>query len=59
MDGVRLLADILREEGISIAGGQLGLKGKIVRLAHMGYISKSDVDAGVAALVRRLSKVGA
>lgn len=54
VDGVKLLADILREEGISIAGGQLHLKGKIVRLAHMGYISKSDVEAGVAALERRL-----
>jgi aspartate aminotransferase-like enzyme len=59
VDGVKLLADILREEGISIAGGQLHLKGKIVRLAHMGHISKSDVDAGVDALARHLSKVKA
>jgi aspartate aminotransferase-like enzyme len=59
VDGVKLLADILREEGISIAGGQLQLKGKLVRLAHMGYISKSDVDAGVEALARRLAKVKA
>ena len=59
VDGNKLLADILREEGISIAGGQLHLKGKIFRLAHMGYISKSDVDAGVEALARRLSKVKA
>ena len=54
VDGTKLLADILREEGISIAGGQLNLKGKICRVAHMGYISKSDVDAGVDALARRL-----
>ncbi|HEX4049007.1 MAG TPA: alanine--glyoxylate aminotransferase family protein [Elusimicrobiota bacterium] len=59
VDGVKLLADILREEGISIAGGQLQLKGKLVRLAHMGYISKADVDAGVEALARRLAKVRA
>lgn len=59
VDGNKLLADILREEGISIAGGQLHLKGKIVRLAHMGHISKSDVDAGVAALASRLAKVKA
>ena len=59
VDGNKLLADILREEGISIAGGQLHLKGKIVRLAHMGFISKSDVDAGVAALASRLAKVKA
>ena len=54
VDGVKLLADILREEGISIAGGQLHLKGKIVRVAHMGYISTSDIDAGVEALARKL-----
>src|SRR5207248_1774264 len=53
VDGNKLLADILREEGISIAGGQLHLKGKIFRLAHMGHISKSDVDAGVEALAAR------
>lgn len=54
VDGNKLLADILREEGISIAGGQLHLKGKIFRLAHMGYISKADIDAGVDALAKRL-----
>ncbi len=59
VDGNKLLADILREEGISIAGGQLHLKGKIFRLAHMGHISKSDVDAGVEALAARLAKVKA
>lgn len=56
VDGNKLLADILREEGISIAGGQLHLKGRIFRLAHMAYISKADVDAGVAALAARLAK---
>ncbi len=59
VDGTRLLADILREDGISIANGQLHLKGRIVRLAHMGHIAQSDVDAGVAALARRLAKVRA
>ncbi|MBI5123427.1 alanine--glyoxylate aminotransferase family protein [Candidatus Roizmanbacteria bacterium] len=27
-----------------IAGGMGGLKGKIVRVAHMGYVTKSDLD---------------
>jgi len=48
------VARILAEEGISIAGGQGRLKGKVVRIAHMGYISKADLDAGFAALARRL-----
>jgi aspartate aminotransferase-like enzyme len=59
VDGTKLLADILREEGITIANGQLHLKGKIVRLAHMGHISKSDVDEGVSALASRLAKAKA
>lgn len=59
VDGNKLLADILKEEGISIAGGQLHLKGRIFRLAHMGYISKADIDAGVEALSRRLAKAKA
>ena len=59
VDGSKLLADILKEDGISIAGGQLHLKGKIFRLAHMGYISKSDIEAGVDALAKRLVGVKA
>jgi len=59
VDGTKLLSDILKEEGISIAGGQLHLKGKIFRLAHMGYISKSDIEAGVDALAKRLVGVKA
>ena len=58
-DGNKLLADILKQEGISIAGGQLHLKGKVCRVAHMAYISKSDVDAGVNALAARLTKAKA
>ncbi|MBI5596067.1 MAG: alanine--glyoxylate aminotransferase family protein [Elusimicrobia bacterium] len=54
MDGKKLIKDILREERISIAGGQLHLEGKIVRIAHMGWIKKADVDAGLKALSSRL-----
>jgi aspartate aminotransferase-like enzyme len=55
VDGQALIAEILREEGISIAGGQVHLKGKIIRIAHMGYISKADLDLGFAALEKRLA----
>jgi aspartate aminotransferase-like enzyme len=54
VDGSALIADILAEDGIAIAGGQGRLKGKVVRVAHMGYIRKTDLDAGFAALKRRL-----
>ena len=54
-----LIEEILKEESISIAGGQLHLKGKIIRIAHMGFISKSDLDAGFAAIEKRLARVKA
>ncbi|MBI5208851.1 MAG: alanine--glyoxylate aminotransferase family protein [Elusimicrobia bacterium] len=57
LDGKKLIRDILREERISIAGGQGPLSGKIVRVAHMGHIGKPDLDAGFEALSKRL-KVG-
>lgn len=59
VDGNKLLEEILATEGISIAGGQLHLKGKIIRIAHMGFITKADLDAGFAALEKRLAKAGA
>jgi aspartate aminotransferase-like enzyme len=59
VDGNALLAGILREEGISIAGGQLHLKGRIARLAHMAFISRADVDAGIDALAARLARTNA
>ncbi|MBI3547640.1 MAG: alanine--glyoxylate aminotransferase family protein [Elusimicrobia bacterium] len=58
VDGNKLLKEMLAEDKISIANGQEKLKGKIIRIAHMGHITKADVDAGIAALGRRLSKVG-
>ena len=59
VEGDTLIKEILREEGISIAGGQLQLKGKIIRIAHMGFIGKADLDAGFAALEKRLARAGA
>ncbi len=59
IDGNALLKALLEEERISIANGQEKLKGKIVRVAHMGYITQMDVDAGLAALARRLGPIAA
>lgn len=43
---------------ITIAGGQGSLKGKIFRLAHLGYVDESDVVVGLAALERVLPRLG-
>lgn len=55
VDGKKLIKDIRVNDRISLAGGQLHLEGKIVRIAHMGWIKKSDVDAGIKALAKRLA----
>ncbi len=57
IDGNELVNSLREEEGISIAGGQEALKGKIIRIAHMGYISQEDLTTGLKALQKRLSPV--
>jgi aspartate aminotransferase-like enzyme len=44
--------------GVTIAGGQSELKGKIFRIAHMGYIEEFDIIAGVACLEKVLNQLG-
>jgi aspartate aminotransferase-like enzyme len=40
-----------------IAGGMGGLKGKIVRVAHMGYVNKRDLDQVVVAFKKSLKEL--
>ncbi|HJT23837.1 MAG TPA: alanine--glyoxylate aminotransferase family protein [bacterium] len=44
--------------GISIAGGQGKVKGKIFRIGHLGYVDGSDVVLGVATLEMVMHRVG-
>ncbi len=44
--------------GITTVGGQDKLKGKIVRVGHMGYTDELDVVAGLAALEMVLAELG-
>ena len=44
--------------GITTVGGQDKLKGKIVRIGHMGYFDELDVVAGLAALEMVLFDLG-
>ncbi len=50
------LVEALREDGIWIAHGQKQLKGKILRVAHMGYIRKAAVARAFAAIEARLAR---
>ncbi len=44
--------------GITVVGGQAKLKGKIIRIGHMGYTDELDVISGLAALEMVLSELG-
>ncbi|RQD66492.1 MAG: alanine--glyoxylate aminotransferase family protein [Desulfonatronovibrio sp. MSAO_Bac4] len=58
VDGVNLLNVMAREYNVMAAGGQDHLKGKIVRIGHMGYVDWSDLLAGLYALRSSLVKCG-
>ena len=48
----------LKAEGIFVAGGQNDAKGRIIRVAMMGYATESDVMNALSVLERSLLKVG-
>lgn len=57
IDGKKWL-EILREKyKVVLAGGMGSTKGKIIRVAHMGYITKKDIDEVLAALKKSLVEV--
>lgn len=43
-DGQKIRVELERQFGITIMGGQDQAKGKIIRIGHMGYIQKSDLE---------------
>ncbi|OPY59318.1 MAG: Soluble hydrogenase 42 kDa subunit [Pelotomaculum sp. PtaU1.Bin065] len=47
-----------KQYGIAFAGGQGKLKGKIFRIAHMGFADKMDIIIAVSALEMALAQVG-
>ena len=55
VDGVELVKS-LKKKGIHVAGGQAQLKGKIIRVAHMGGITSKDIEETIKALKDCLGK---
>jgi aspartate aminotransferase-like enzyme len=47
-----------RQRGITIAGGQGSMKGKIFRISHMGYVDAFDVVTALGALELVLADLG-
>ena len=58
IDGEALLKKLEKQYGFKLAGGQDTLKGKIVRLGHMGYIDYFEVLGAIAALELVLLEMG-
>ena len=52
----RYLRDTMR---VTFAGGQDQLKGKIIRIAHLGYVGAFDIVVSIAALEMALKHFGA
>lgn len=50
VDGKAWLTLLKKEYQTVLAGGMGETKGKIIRIAHMGYVSKRDIDSAVNAL---------
>lgn len=58
VDGGAIVKTLRGEYGITIAGGQGELKGKIFRISHMGYSDKMDVPFALAATEMVLTELG-
>jgi aspartate aminotransferase-like enzyme len=58
IDSTALLDKLEKRYGLKLANGQDNLKGKIIRLAHMGYIDQFDVLAALSGIELVLQEMG-
>jgi len=58
VDGVQLLTYMRDRMGVDIAGGQDHLKGKIIRISHIGYVGPFDVITAISTLEMALNRLG-
>ncbi len=58
VDGAKLLKLMTENYGIIAEGGQDHLKGKIIRMGHMGWVDWADLMAGLFALAACLPLAG-
>lgn len=56
IDGEKLVSVMRDEKGVTMAGGQGEMKGKVFRIAHMGFITKSDIEIGISVLKETLEE---
>ena len=58
IDGLEFLKVLREKYGVTLAGGQERLKGKIFRIGHMGYIQFKDILIALGALEKTLLSLG-
>ena len=58
IDGEKLVKIMRDSHGVTVAGGQDQLKGKIIRIAHMGALDEYDILTGLACLEKVLHEMG-
>jgi aspartate aminotransferase-like enzyme len=58
IDGQGIYKNLRVQYGITAAGGQDHVKGKIFRVSHMGYMDTFDVIAALAAIEMVLKGMG-
>jgi serine---pyruvate transaminase len=59
VDGNAIVLSMRDRSGVTAIGGQGQLRGKIVRIGHIGYIDVNDVVTALAALEQALVEAGA
>src|SRR5687767_2539925 len=59
VDGQAIVLSMRERSGVTIIGGQGEVRGKIVRIGHIGYVDVFDVTTALAALEVALVEVGA
>jgi len=58
VDGQAVYKNLRVQYGMTAAGGQDHLKGKIFRISHMGYMDSFDVISAIAAIEMVLKGLG-
>lgn len=58
VDGSKLFKYLRDTVGVTLAGGQDKLKGKVIRIGHMGYVDTLDIVSALAAVELALDRIG-
>lgn len=58
VDGEKLVQEMRDDLGVTIAGGQEDMKGKLFRIAHLGYMDRFDITTAISALEIALKRQG-